>query len=70
MNNIPYGPHVRIMCRPAAAPSCDLCVEYHDEDKGWVELARYNDMSDDYAHTNANNRAIAARRSILEGEAP
>jgi hypothetical protein len=54
MNPTPYGPHVRVMCRPAAAPSCDLCVEVRDTEhpQGWRELKRFNDMSDDFAQSN------------------
>ena len=32
-------------------------VEYNDQ--GWTDIASYNQMSDDYATTNANNRALA-----------
>lgn len=75
MNDIevhgPYGPYVWIVCKPAAAPSCDLVVRVRDvtQPKGYREVARFNDMSDDYAHTHAHDRALAERRKILEGEA-
>lgn len=74
-----FGPHVRIVCKPAYPPSCDLVVQVRDEtvrpterpgDTGWAELGRYNDMSDDYAYTRATERALAARRALLEGEKP
>lgn len=72
-----YGPLVKIVCKPAAAPSCDLVVmvkTYTGKHEGvpvfkWKEVARFNDMSDDFAHTNAHARAQAERRKILEGEA-
>lgn len=70
-----YGPHVKIVCKPAAPPSCDLVVmvrNYKCERcvpaYGWTEVARFNDMSDDLAHTNAHARAIHERAKILEGE--
>lgn len=70
-----YGPHVKIVCKPAAAPSCDLVVvvrELRENSLGthheWTEVARFNDMSDDFAHTNAHGRALAERRKLLEGE--
>ena len=68
----PYGPNVRVMCRPASAPSCDLCVEVRDlrSPSGWRTIAKYNDMSDDYAHTNAHSRAIRARADLIDGVMP
>lgn len=65
-----YGPSVRVVCRPAAAPSCDLCVEVRDKQApgGWKEVARFNDMRDDFAFTNAAERARHERRKLLEGE--
>lgn len=62
-----YGPHVKITCKPAAPPSCDLVVSVWNYGK-WEEVARFNDMSDDNAFTNAHNRAIAERAKILEQE--
>lgn len=70
-----YGPHVKVVCKPASAPSCDLVVMVRRKDQSkffgwsWVEVARFNDMSDDYAHTNAHNRALHERSKIVEGEA-
>lgn len=63
-----YGPHVKVVCKPATAPSCDIVVLVR-RPPGWEEVARFNDMSDDYALTNAHNRALYERRKILEGEA-
>lgn len=63
----PYGPHVRIRCTSGKPPSCDLVVEKR-ADNAWVEVGRFNDMSDDYAHTNADALARATRAKILEGE--
>lgn len=67
-----YGPNVRVMCRPASAPSCDLCVEVRDlrSPSGWRTIAKYNDMSDDYAHTKAHSRAIRARADLIDGVQP
>ena len=63
-----YGPLVKVVCKPASAPSCDLVVRVK-RPGGWEDVARFNDMSDDYAHTNAHNRALYERSKILEGEA-
>lgn len=62
-----YGPRVRVVCKPAAAPSCDLVVQVLRNGE-WTEAARFNDMSDDYAHTNAHNRARQERVKLLENE--
>ena len=70
-----YGPHVKVVCKPATPPSCDLVVMVRRKDSHaffgwtWVEVARFNDMSDDYAHSNAHDCALAERRKLLEGEA-
>jgi hypothetical protein len=51
-------PNVRVMCRPAAPPSCDLCLEERVAGQ-WVERWRTNDMSNDNAHTDMAARAHA-----------
>lgn len=66
-----YGPNVKIVCKPAKAPSCDLVVRVRSSDPrtgGWREVARFNDMSDDHAYTNAAARARAERRKLMENE--
>ncbi len=66
-----YGPHVKIVCKPAAAPSCDLVVMVWEDSPtflGWCEVARFNDMLDDFAHVNADARAKRERQKLLEGE--
>lgn len=68
-----YGPHVKIVCKPAQAPSCDLVVRVRvgSQDPkygGWREVARFNDMSDDLAYTHAAERARAERRKLMENE--
>jgi hypothetical protein len=65
-----YGPNVRVVCKPAAPPSSDLVVQVRDKRTGWREIGRFNDMSDDFAHAHAQERALSARRSLLEGEQP
>ena len=66
-----YGPLARVVCKPAAAPSCDLVVQVRDdEDSGWVEIARYNDMSDDHAYIHAHNRAQLASANLEKGLKP
>lgn len=70
-----FGPHVRVVCRKAAPPSSDYAVQVRRKDAtaffGWafVDVAKFNDMSDDYALTNAHNRALTERAKIVEGEA-
>ena len=67
----PYGPHVKIVCVPASAPSCDLQVRVRDvtQPSGWRTVAAFNDMSNDYAYSAARERAQSERRRIMEGEA-
>lgn len=69
---LPYGPNVRVVCRPGPPPSSDLCVEVRDamSNTGWREIKRFNDMSNDFAHTEAQSCAVEARRKLLEGEKP
>ena len=66
-----YGPHVKVVCKPASPPSCDLVVRVRDitQPSGWRDVQRFNDMSDDWAYTNAADCARAQRAKILEGEA-
>lgn len=66
----PYGPNVRVICRPAGDRSSNLCVEVRDpaQPQGWREVQRFNDMSDDYALTNARQCAIRVRATLKEGE--
>lgn len=63
----PYGPYVKITCKPAAPPSCDLVVQVY-RDGAWHDVARFNDMADDFAYTNAGARARLERAKIAEGE--
>ena len=51
-----YGPKVRVMCRPAAAPSCDLVVQVADG-LTWKDVRKFNDFSDSCAHLNADRLA-------------
>jgi hypothetical protein len=63
----PYGPHVKVVCKPAAPPSCDLVVMVWLDGK-WREAGRFNDMSNDTAYTDADHCAKHQRQRILEGE--
>lgn len=65
-----YGPSVRVLCKPASAPSCDLCVQVKDpaDPTGWRTVEKFNDMSNDYAHTNAHDTARRVRQKLVEGE--
>lgn len=67
----PYGPHVKVWCVSAAAPSCDLQVRVRDvtQPTGWRVAASFNDMASDTAYSDCHDRALAERRKILEGEA-
>lgn len=62
-----YGPHIKVVCKPAAPPSCDIVVRVWNYGK-WVDVAKFNDMSDDFALTNAHKRALEERQKILEQE--
>lgn len=67
-----FGPHVRLMRRPSATPSANYVVEVRRKlptQTAWIEVAKFNDMADDYALTNAHNRALTERAKIVEGEA-
>ena len=68
----PYGPNVRIICRAGPPPSCELCVEVRDPQSfnGWREIKRFNDMSNDFAHSEATACALAARRDLTDGVMP
>lgn len=66
----PYGPHVQVVCVPADAPSSDLQVRVRDvtQPTGWRTAATFNDMSNDYAHSEARECAQNERRKLIEGE--
>lgn len=72
MNEKPYGPSVKVVCKPSIAPSCDLVVMVKDlaTPGNWREVRRFNDMSDDFAYINAHNTAVAVRAKLKEGENP
>lgn len=63
---ITVGPRVRIRITPAASPSRDLIVEVFIGQ--WTEQARFNDMSDNMAYSNADDMAHTLRRKLIEGE--
>jgi hypothetical protein len=67
----PYGPKVRVISRPAPKASCDLVVQWKDKDGGWHDHGTvFNDVEDEFAHSNAGAAARILRGRILEGEAP
>lgn len=62
-----YGKNVRVVCKPAAEPSCDLVVQYRKgTQEEWQEYSRHNDMSDDYAYTRAHAQGMRAKE-LLDG---
>ena len=63
---INIGPMVRIRVASAASPSKDLIVEVLIGQ--WTEQARFNDMSDGFAYSNAHDMAHNLRRKLIEGE--
>ena len=65
-----YGPNVKIVCKLAAPPSCDLVVRVRDVQSptGWRDVATFNDMSDGLAYHNADSRARMERMRLMEGE--
>lgn len=67
--NGPYGPHVKIVCRPAPGACCDLCVDVRDNKSatGWRTIWSINDIEEDALHK-ATTKARETRMKLLEGE--
>lgn len=60
----PYGAHVRVVSRPAAPPSCDIVVLAKEPDGTWVDAWSTNDMSNDFALTDAASVAYSLAQKI------
>lgn len=67
--NGPYGPHVKIVCRPAPGAACDLCVDVRDvkAPTGWRTIWSIND-SEPNALLEATLKAKQTRAKLMEGE--
>lgn len=67
--NGPYGPNVKIVCRPAPGAACDLCVDVRDSASpgGWRTIWSINDADSD-ALPKATDKARETRMKLLEGE--
>lgn len=67
-----YGQHVRVVSKAGPPPSCDLHVQIRDKTlpTGWRTMNVYNDMSNDYALTQADTMARHYHKVIYEGEYP
>lgn len=74
---LPYGPNVRVLCRPSASPGTNfpvLCVQVRRvptprAPQPWATLYRYSTAAPD-AFERAAAQARRVRRALLEGENP
>ena len=67
--NGPYGPHLKVVCRPAPGASCDICIDVRDntQPEGWREVWSINDSLPN-ALLQATVQARKYRQALLEGE--
>lgn len=62
-----HGKNFRVVCRPPVQQYGDTVFVQKWGGSDWQDVCSYNTLSNDYAHTEANNTAVRLARRYEEG---